>query len=170
MDVVERCAQLIRFDTTNRGGGDSEGEREAAEFVAAELTAAGAEPTLLERKPRRTNVIARVAGSSPELPPVLVQAHLDVVPAQASDWDVDPFSAHISDGYLWGRGAVDMKDMVAELLTVVAGWHAEGRQPRRDVVLAFAADEEDAGDYGAHWLVSEHPDLFRDCAAAIGES
>src|SRR6201999_2527742 len=105
----------------NRGGGDSEGEREAAEFVAAELSAAGVEPTLLERKPRRTNVIARVEGSDPMLPPVLVQAHLDVVPAQAADWDVDPFAGEIRDGYLWGRGAVDMKDMVAGVLTTVAG-------------------------------------------------
>ncbi|MFC0435489.1 M20/M25/M40 family metallo-hydrolase [Kutzneria buriramensis] len=170
MDVVERCARLIRFDTTNRGGGDSEGEREAAEFVAAELSAAGVEPTLLERKPRRTNVIARVEGSDPALPPLLVQAHLDVVPAQAADWDVHPFSGELRDGYLWGRGAVDMKDMVANLLTVVAGWQARGSRPRRDVVLAFVADEEDAGDYGAHWLVAEHADLFRDCVAAIGES
>jgi acetylornithine deacetylase/succinyl-diaminopimelate desuccinylase-like protein len=170
MDVVELCAQLVGIDTTNRGGGDSEGEREAAEFVAERLSDAGVEPTLLERKPRRTNVIARVAGSDPTLPALLVQTHLDVVPARAEDWSVDPFAGEVRDGYLWGRGAVDMKDMCAGVLATVAGWHAEGRRPRRDVVLTFVADEEDAGEYGAHWLVTEHAGLFEGCAAAIGES
>ncbi|AHH97679.1 M20/M25/M40 family metallo-hydrolase [Kutzneria albida] len=168
--VEQLCSELIRFDTTNRGRGDSEGEREAAEYVAAHLAAAGLEPTLLELKPRRTNVIARVSGSEPGLEPLLVHAHLDVVPAEPADWAVHPFSGEVRDGYVWGRGAVDMKDMVAMLLHVLADWHAQGRGPRRDVVLAFVADEEDNGDYGAHWLVAEHPELFADCGAAISES
>ena len=165
-----RCAHLIRFDTTNRGGGDAEGERAAALFVAALLDSAGASPVLLERTPGRSNVVGRVAGRDPSLPAVLVQAHLDVVPADPVDWSVSPFSGEIRDGYVWGRGATDMKDMVAMVLTVLAGWAEGGRRPARDVVVAFVADEEDAGEDGADWLVAAHPSLFDGCAAAIGES
>lgn len=168
--VEELCAQLIRFDTTNLGGGSSEGEREAAEFVAAHLSAAGLAPTVLERSPRRSNVVARVAGSDPSLAPLLVHAHLDVVPADPAEWTVPPFAGEIRDGFVWGRGAVDMKDMCATLLTVLHRWFAQGRGPRRDIVLAFVADEEDNGAWGAHWLVEEHRSLFDGCAAAIGES
>ncbi len=168
--VEELCAQLIRFDTTNLGGGESEGEREAAEFVAAHLAAAGLEPTILERSPRRSNVLARVAGADPSLPPLLVHAHLDVVPADPAEWTVPPFAGEIRDGFVWGRGAVDMKDMCATVLTVLHRWAGQGRGPRRDIVLAFVADEEDRGDWGAHWLVAEHAGLFDGIAAAIGES
>ncbi|WNV86608.1 M20/M25/M40 family metallo-hydrolase [Umezawaea sp. Da 62-37] len=169
-DVVDLCASLIRIDTTNRGGGDAVGEREAAEFVAGHLSALGVEPTLLEPAPRRTNVVARVPGSDPALPALLVQAHLDVVPADPTEWTVHPFSGELRDGYLWGRGAVDMKDMVAMVLSVLTTWSREGRGPRRDVVLAFVADEEDQGEFGAQWLVDHHQTLFADCAAAISES
>jgi acetylornithine deacetylase/succinyl-diaminopimelate desuccinylase-like protein len=168
--VADLCRTLIRFDTTNRGNGDAEGERAAAEFVAETLGAAGVETTVLEREPGRSNVIARIPGTEPDLPAVLVQGHLDVVPAVARDWSVPPFAGEISDGYLYGRGAVDMKDTVSAVLQVVRDWAAEGRRPRRDVVLAFLADEEDQGYYGAKWLVDEHPGLFDGCAAAIGES
>ena len=99
-----------------------------------------------------------------------MHAHLDVVPADAGEWSVDPFAGEIRDGYVWGRGAVDMKDMCAMLLSVLHRWAADGRAPRRDIVFAFVADEEDRGLYGAHWLVDEHPGLFTGCAAAIGES
>ena len=169
-DVVDLCASLIRFDTTNRGSGDAKGERKAAEFVAAHLSALGIAPTVLERTPGRTNVVARVTGSDPSLPPLLVQAHLDVVPADPAEWSVHPFSGEVRDGFLWGRGAVDMKDMVAMVLSVLSTWSREGRLPVRDIVLAFVADEEDQGVDGAHWLVAEHPHLFADCAAAISES
>jgi acetylornithine deacetylase/succinyl-diaminopimelate desuccinylase-like protein len=168
--VEELCAQLIRFDTTNRGRGDSAGEREAAEFVAGHLDGAGLEPAILERTPRRSNVVTRVAGSDPSLAPLLVHAHLDVVPADPAEWTVPPFAGEIRDGFVWGRGAVDMKDMCANLLTVLARWAAEGRGPRRDIVLAFVADEEDNGEWGAHWLIEEHRSLFDGVAAAIGES
>jgi acetylornithine deacetylase/succinyl-diaminopimelate desuccinylase-like protein len=168
--VEELCAQLIRFDTTNLGGGESEGEREAAEYVASHLSTAGLEPELLERSPRRSNVLTRVPGSDPSLPPLLVHAHLDVVPADAAEWTVAPFAGEIRDGFVWGRGAVDMKDMCATLLTVVHRWAADGRGPRRDLVLAFVADEEDNGLWGAHWLVDEHRSRFDGVAAAIGES
>jgi acetylornithine deacetylase/succinyl-diaminopimelate desuccinylase-like protein len=168
--VEELCAQLIRFDTTNLGDGDSAGEREAAEFVAAQLSTAGVAPTLLERAPRRSNVLARVTGSDPSLAPLLVHAHLDVVPADPAEWSVPPFAGEIRDGHVWGRGAVDMKDMCATVLSVLQRWSAESRRPRRDIVLAFVADEEDRGEWGAHWLVEEHPSLFEGVAAAIGES
>ncbi|MFF5990801.1 M20/M25/M40 family metallo-hydrolase [Prauserella flavalba] len=169
-DTVELCARLIRFDTTNHGNGDSEGEREAAEFVAGVLAAAGVESRTYESAPRRANVVARVAGEDPSLPALLVQGHLDVVPADAADWSVHPFSGEVRDGFLWGRGAVDMKDFCAMVLSVVHSLAATGRRPRRDLVLAFVADEEDQGGYGAHWLTAKHPELFADCAAAISES
>ncbi|GAB2971580.1 M20/M25/M40 family metallo-hydrolase [Amycolatopsis acidiphila] len=165
-DVVDLCARLVRFDTTNRGHGDSEGEREAAEFVAGVLSGAGVEPKVLESAPRRANVLARVPGTDPSLPALLVQGHLDVVPADAADWSVHPFSGEVRDGCLWGRGAVDMKDFCAMVLSLVA----EGLRPRRDLVLAFVADEEDRGEWGAHWLAAEHREYFEGCAAAISES
>jgi len=169
-NVEELCAQLIRFDTTNLGGGEGNGERAAAEFVAAHLADAGLEPTILERAPRRSNVLTRVRGADPSLAPLLIHAHLDVVPADPAEWSVPPFAGEIRDGFVWGRGAVDMKDMCATVLTVLHRWAAEGRGPRRDIVLAFVADEEDNGEWGAHWLVEEHPGLFDGVAAAIGES
>ncbi|QUF05055.1 M20/M25/M40 family metallo-hydrolase [Actinosynnema pretiosum subsp. pretiosum] len=169
-DVVDLCAALLRIDTTNRGRGDAEGEREAAEFVAAHLEGCGVGATLVEPAPRRTSVLARVPGGDPSLPAVLVQAHLDVVPADASEWSVPPFAGVQEGGFLWGRGAVDMKDMVAMTLAVVGEWARTGRRPRRDVVLAFVADEEDRGDLGAHWLVQHHRDHFTGVAAAISES
>ncbi|WP_033287930.1 M20/M25/M40 family metallo-hydrolase [Amycolatopsis jejuensis] len=165
-DVVELCADLIRFDTTNHGGGESAGEREAAEYVAEFLGRYGVSARIFESAPRRSNVVARIPGTDPGLPALLVQGHLDVVPADAADWSVPPFSGEVRDGYLWGRGAVDMKDFCAMVLAAVAS----GLRPRRDLVLAFVADEEDRGDFGAHWLVKEHPGLFEGCAAAISES
>jgi acetylornithine deacetylase/succinyl-diaminopimelate desuccinylase-like protein len=167
--AVELCARLIRFDTTNRGGGDCNGEREAAEFVAGELAASGLDPELVEPAPRRANVVARVAGTDPRLPALLVHGHLDVVPADAAHWSVPPFAGEVRDGYLWGRGAVDMKDTCAAVLSVLRSWAARGVAPRRDLVLAFVADEEDNGEHGADWLVAKRPELFDGCAAAIGE-
>ena len=168
--AAELCARLIRFDTSNFGGGDAHGERAAAEHTAGLLADAGLEPTLLERTPGRANVIARVCGRDPLLPAVLVQAHLDVVPADPAGWTVPPFAGEIRDGYVWGRGATDMKDMCATVLTVLREWARTGRRPARDVVVAFVADEEDTGEDGARWLVREHAEEFAGCAAAISES
>lgn len=165
-NVVEICADLLRFDTTNHGGGSSAGERDAAEYVAAFLDGIGIASKILELAPGRSNVIARIPGTDPSLPALLVQGHLDVVPADAADWSVPPFSGEVRDGFLWGRGATDMKDFVAMILAALAS----GVRPRRDVVLAFVADEEDSGEFGAHWLVAEHPSLFEGCVAAISES
>lgn len=165
-NVVEICADLLRFDTTNHGGGSSAGERDAAEYVAAFLDGIGIASKILELAPGRSNVIARIPGTDPSLPALLVQGHLDVVPADAADWSVPPFSGEVRDGFLWGRGATDMKDFVAMILAALAS----GVRPRRDVVLAFVADEEDSGEFGAHWLVADHPSLFEGCVAAISES
>jgi acetylornithine deacetylase/succinyl-diaminopimelate desuccinylase-like protein len=166
--VVELCSQLIRFDTSNYGGGESAGEREAAEFAAAQLPAY--QPVLLEAAPRRTNLVVRVPGADRSAPALLVHGHLDVVPAVAQEWTVPPFSGEVRDGYLWGRGAVDMKDMCAMVLSVVRSWPARGVMPRRDVVVALVADEEVTGELGAQWLVSEHPSLFEGCVIGISET
>jgi acetylornithine deacetylase/succinyl-diaminopimelate desuccinylase-like protein len=168
-EVTRFAADLIRIDTTNRGGGDGR-ERPAAEYVAAALAEAGVEPVLLESAPGRANVVARVAGREPGGPALLLHGHLDVVPADPSSWTVHPFAGEIRDGVLWGRGAVDMKNADAVLLAVVSQWARAGVRPGRDVVLAFTADEEDTAEFGARWLVERHPELFEGCTEAIGES
>jgi acetylornithine deacetylase/succinyl-diaminopimelate desuccinylase-like protein len=167
--VAGLTSDLIRFDTTNRGGGDCR-ERPAAEYVATWLADAGHRPVLLESAPGRSNVVTRIEGSEPGRDALLVHGHLDVVPAQAAEWSVPPFSGEIRDGVVWGRGAVDMKGTVAMVLDVVAAWSRQGRRPRRDIVLAFTADEEDTARFGAGFLVDRHPDLFEGCTEAIGES
>ncbi|HEX6337817.1 MAG TPA: M20/M25/M40 family metallo-hydrolase [Jiangellaceae bacterium] len=168
-EVVSLTSELIRLDTSNYGDG-SGSERSAAEYVATQLADAGIEATLLESAPGRANVVARVAGRSPSLPALLVHGHLDVVPAVAGDWSVHPFSGEVRDGVVWGRGAVDMKNMVAMMLAVARRWSREGRTPQRDVVFAFTADEEDSAAAGADWLVREHADLFEGCTEGISES
>jgi acetylornithine deacetylase/succinyl-diaminopimelate desuccinylase-like protein len=171
-DAARFAADLIRLDTTNRGGGDAR-ERPAAEYVAARLAEAGLEPVLLESAPGRANVVARLsgAGSGPDdHGALLLHGHLDVVPADPAAWSVPPFSGEIRDGVLWGRGAVDMKNADAVLLALVSQWARDGVRPRRDLVLAFTADEEDTGKFGAQWLVERHPELFEGCTEAIGES
>ncbi|MET9465244.1 M20/M25/M40 family metallo-hydrolase [Streptomyces sp. NPDC006544] len=168
-EVVEFTSGLIRIDTTNRGGGDCR-ERPAAEYVAERLAAAGLEPELLERTPGRTNVVARIAGTDPAAPALLVHGHLDVVPAEAADWTVHPFSGEIRDGVVWGRGAVDMKNTDAMVLAVVRAWARAGVRPRRDIVIAYTADEEDSAVDGAGFLADHHPHLFEGCTEGIGES
>ena len=168
-EVVDLCRDLIRIDTTNNGDQSGPGERRAAEYVADKLAEVGLEPRILESEPRRASVVARVAGEDPGRPALLVHGHLDVVPADAADWKADPFSGEIADGCVWGRGAVDMKDMDAMMLAVTRQRLREGRRPPRDLVLAFLADEEAGGAYGARWLVDNHPELFEGCTEAIGE-
>jgi acetylornithine deacetylase/succinyl-diaminopimelate desuccinylase-like protein len=168
-EAVRFAADLIRLDTTNHGGGDGR-EREAAEYVAERLAEAGLDPALLEAAPGRSNVVARVPGTDQGAGALLVHGHLDVVPADPDAWSVHPFSGEIKQDVLWGRGAVDMKNADAVALAVVRGWARTGRRPRRDIVLAFTADEEDTASYGARWLVERHPDLFEGCTEAVGES
>jgi acetylornithine deacetylase/succinyl-diaminopimelate desuccinylase-like protein len=168
-EAVTFTSELIRIDTTNRGGGEGH-ERPAAEYVAERLAEAGIEPQLLEKAPGRTNVVARIAGSDPGADALLVHGHLDVVPAEPSEWSVHPFSGEIRDGVVWGRGAVDMKNADAIVLAVVRAWARAGVRPRRDIVLAFTADEEDSADYGSGFLTEEHPGLFEGCTQGISES
>jgi acetylornithine deacetylase/succinyl-diaminopimelate desuccinylase-like protein len=160
---------LIRFDTTNYGEGRSKGEADAAEYLAARLTAMGLEPQMFESDPGRVSVVARVEGAEPAKPALVVHGHTDVVPAQPDNWSVDPFEGVIKDGLLWGRGAVDMKDMDAMIVTALGDILGSGRQPARDLVIAFFADEEAGGDYGAHYLVETHPELFAGATEAISE-
>ncbi|WP_335937975.1 M20/M25/M40 family metallo-hydrolase [Streptomyces sp. PTD5-9] len=168
-EVVTFTSELIRIDTTNRGGGDCR-ERPAAEYVAERLAAAGLEPALLERTPGRTNVVARIEGADPSADALLVHGHLDVVPAEAADWSVHPFSGEIRDGVVWGRGAIDMKNMDAMVLAVVRAWARTGVRPRRDIVIAYTADEEASADDGSGFLADRHAALFEGCTEGISES
>jgi acetylornithine deacetylase/succinyl-diaminopimelate desuccinylase-like protein len=168
-EVVRFTSDLIRFDTTNRGGGDCQ-ERPAAEYAAERLAEAGIEPTLLERTPGRTNVVARIEGTDPSADALLVHGHLDVVPAEAGDWSVHPFSGEIRDGVVWGRGAVDMKNMDAMILAVARTWARQGVRPRRDVVIAFTADEEASAEDGSGFLADRHAALFEGCTEGVSES
>ncbi|WP_329165218.1 M20/M25/M40 family metallo-hydrolase [Streptomyces sp. NBC_01717] len=169
-DTIDHCSRLIRFDTSNYGGGDSRGEREAAEWVAEVLADAGYAPQVLESEPRRASTVVRIPGADALAPALLVHGHLDVVPAEPSDWSFDPFSGEVTDGAVRGRGALDMKDMDAMMLACATGFARTGTRPPRDIVMAFVADEEDTGAYGAGFLVDKHPGLFEGVTAAISES
>ena len=166
-EVVQLCQELIRIDTSNYGTDDGPGERKAAEHVAALLAEVGIEPEIHESEPGRASVIARWGGTQGD--PLLLHGHLDVVPADADDWQVHPFSGEIRDGYVWGRGAVDMKDFDAMLLSVVRARQRAGVVPERPMVLCFTADEEAGGHKGAEYLVDHHRDQLADCTEAIGE-
>ncbi|MFI6710402.1 M20/M25/M40 family metallo-hydrolase [Nonomuraea sp. NPDC050478] len=169
LEVADLCVELIRVDSSNYGDGSGPGERAAAEVVMARLAEVGIEATYLESAPGRGNVITRVEGTDPSLPALLVHGHLDVVPANAADWTVDPFSGEVRDGYIWGRGAVDMKDMDAMMLAVLRQLTRDGRRPRRDLVFAWLADEEAGGTFGAKYLTKHHPGLFEGVTEAISE-
>ncbi|HEY2173711.1 MAG TPA: M20/M25/M40 family metallo-hydrolase [Mycobacteriales bacterium] len=169
-EVVELCSDLIRIDTTNTGDPDTtQGERTAAEYVAAKLEEVGLSTTLLESEPGRASVVTRIEGEDRSRPALLLHGHLDVVPADPAEWSVHPFSGEERDGYLWGRGAIDMKDMDAMILALARQWMRDGRKPPRDLVLAFVADEEHGGRKGARYLVDNHADLFADATEAISE-
>jgi acetylornithine deacetylase/succinyl-diaminopimelate desuccinylase-like protein len=170
-EVVGLASRLIRIDTTNTGDAATlAGERVAAEWVAEQLAEVGYETTYVESGARgRGNVVARLAGADPSRGALLVHGHLDVVPAQASDWTLHPFSGEVADGYLWGRGAVDMKDMVAMTLAVARQFKRDGTVPPRDLIFAFLADEEAGGFFGAKWLVEHRPELFEGATEAISE-
>src|SRR5262249_19508767 len=168
-EVVGLASDLIRIDTTNMGDDSGPGERKAAEYVAGLLAEIGLEPTVLESRKNRTSVVTRIEGEDPSRPALLIHGHLDVAPFDHADWRVHPLSGEIAEECVWGRGAVDMKDMDAMVLAVFRQRLREGRKPPRDVVLAFLADEEAGGTHGAGWLVENHPDLFDGVTEAIGE-
>src|SRR3982750_230342 len=166
----ELLSCLIQIDTTNTGDTrTSAGERAAAEWVACKLADVGIESQICESEPGRASLVARIEGEDGSRPPLLVHGHLDVVPADPAEWSVHPFSGEERNGYIWGRGAVDMKDMDAMVLALVRDWARTGVRPPRDVVLAFVADEEAGGKLGARFLVDEHPGCFENCTEAISE-
>jgi acetylornithine deacetylase/succinyl-diaminopimelate desuccinylase-like protein len=164
-EVATLLSQLIQINTSN----PTHPERPAAEWVASQLGEVGIESEIVESERGRASVLARVEGQDPSRAPLLIHGHLDVVPAQAQEWTVDPFGGEIRDGLVWGRGAVDMKDMDAMTLAVIREWRRTGTKPPRDIVLAFVADEEAGGTLGAHYLVDHRPDFFADCTEAISE-
>jgi len=172
-EVVGIARDLMRIDTSNYGDDPRSQERDAAEYVAGLLSDVGLEVELVESAPRRTSVFARIAGEDRNRSALLLHGHLDVVPADASDWAHPPFAAEIveEDGeqMVWGRGAIDMKDMDAMILSVVRDRLRSGRKPPRDIVLSFLADEEAGGLFGSHWLVEHRPDLFEGVTDAVGE-
>ena len=168
-EAVEFCRKLIQIDTTNYGGNKGAGEREAADYVASLFEEVGLETKIYESAPGRANVVTRLAGSDSTLSALVVHGHLDVVPAIAEEWSVDPFGAEIIDGMIWGRGAVDMKNMDAMIIAAVRHLRRENIVPPRDLIIAFFADEEAGGEYGAGWMVEHHPELFAGAGEAISE-
>src|SRR6476646_8897545 len=166
-EVTQICRDLIRIDTPNFGDQPGPGERKAAEHVASLLDEVGIESELWEAEPGRTNVLARWGGTTGD--PILVHGHLDVVPADAEDWQLHPFSGEVHDGQVWGRGAVDMKDFDAMLLSTVRARARAGVMPDRPLVLCFTADEEAGGTKGAGPLVEAKREWFEDCTYAVGE-
>lgn len=172
-EAVRFTRELIRIDTTNFGGDDpatwGKGESEAAEHVVALLREVGLEPTVIESAPGRPSVFVTIPGEDRTRGGLILHGHLDVVPAKAEDWSVDPFGAEIIDGMIHGRGAVDMKDMVAMILAVARHLARTGQVPPRDLMFAFFADEENGSVWGAQWLVENHPEIFDGMTEAISE-
>jgi acetylornithine deacetylase/succinyl-diaminopimelate desuccinylase-like protein len=168
-EVVRICQELIRIDSTNYGDGSGPGERKAAEYVMGQLTEVGLDPLYVESQAGRASVLVRVEGKDRTRAGLAVHGHLDVVPANADDWQVDPFEAEVRDGCVWGRGAVDMKDMDAMVLANLRHLARSGITPPRDLVFAFFADEEAGGALGSHWVVDHHPEVFEGVSEAISE-
>ena len=167
-DVVGICQKLIQIPSVNFGEGIGN-EKEIAIYVSDFLNKYGIENQIIDSAPNRSNVIARINGVDRSRPALVLHGHLDTVPANADDWKHDPWSGEIIDGEIWGRGAVDMKDMDAMILAVVADWKRSGYTPPRDIVLAFFADEEAGSLFGSRWLVENRPELFENCSEAISE-
>jgi acetylornithine deacetylase/succinyl-diaminopimelate desuccinylase-like protein len=168
-EVVRICRDLIRIDSSNYGDGSGPGERACAEYVMGELAEVGLDPRYVESAPGRGNVLVRIEGSDRSRPGLAVHGHLDVVPANSDDWQVDPFAAEVHDGCIWGRGAIDMKDMDAMILANIRHLARSGIKPPRDLVFCFFADEEAGGVLGSHWVVDNHPRVFEGVTEAISE-
>ncbi|MCF8521464.1 MAG: M20/M25/M40 family metallo-hydrolase [Candidatus Planktophila sp.] len=168
LETVRICQDLIRIPSVNYGDGKGD-EKDIAHYVVASLAEVGIESKIYESAPGRCNVIANIAGADESRPGLVLHGHLDVVPANAEDWSVDPFGAVIKDGMVWGRGAVDMKNMDAMMLATVRSWTRRGYVPPRRIVLAFFADEEAGSLFGSRWMVAKHPEVFAGCSEAISE-
>lgn len=167
-ETIRICQELIRIPSVNYGEGKGD-ERAVADYVVKSLAEVGIAATTYESAPNRVNVVAKIAGSDSNRPGLVVHGHIDVVPAEAKDWSVDPFSGEIKDGFIWGRGAVDMKNVDAMILAIVRKWAREGYLPPRDIVLAFFADEEAGSEYGSRYMTANHPEVFAGCSEAVSE-
>jgi acetylornithine deacetylase/succinyl-diaminopimelate desuccinylase-like protein len=167
-EAVAICQDLIRIPSVNYGEGKGD-ERAVAEYVVASLSEVGISAEIFESAPNRCSVIARIPGSDVDRPGLVLHGHLDVVPANAQDWQVDPFSGEIRDGSIWGRGAVDMKNVDAMILAIVRNWSRTGYQPPRNILLAFFADEEAGSNFGSRFMTREHPEVFAGYSEAISE-
>ena len=167
-ETITLCQEMIRIPSVNYGEGRGD-EKAMAEYVASKLAEVGIKSELIETAPNRVNVVAKIEGSDKSRPGLVLHGHIDVVPANADDWSVDPFSGEIKDGFIWGRGAVDMKDMDAMILATVRMWQRVGYKPPRNILLAFFADEEAGSDYGSRWLVKNRPELFNGYSEAVSE-
>jgi len=170
-EVVQLCSDLIRIPSVNTGDPATigDGEARAARYIQAKLEEVGYTTAYAESVPGRGNVVCRLPGADPDRGALLVHGHVDVVPADPTEWQVDPFSGAVQDGYVWGRGAVDMKDMVAMTLAVAREYRRTGFVPPRDLIFCFMSDEEAGGLYGAQWLVDHHPEWFAGATEAISE-
>jgi len=167
-ETIRICQELIRFPSVNYGEGKGD-ERAIAAYVVESLAEVGIKATSYESAPNRVNVVAKIKGSDSSRAGLVVHGHIDVVPAEAKDWSVDPFSGEIKDGFIWGRGAVDMKNVDAMILAIVRKWAREGYVPPRDIVLAFFADEEAGSEYGSRYMTANHPEVFAGCSEAVSE-
>ena len=167
-DAIKICQELIQIPSVNYGDGKGD-EKAVSEYVVKSLAEVGIKADIYESAPNRCNVIARIEGSDTNRPGLVLHGHIDVVPAAADEWQVDPFSGVIKDGAIWGRGAVDMKNMDAMILAVVRHWARNGIKPPRNIVLAFFADEEAGSIFGSRYMVKEHPEVFKGCSEAISE-
>ena len=168
-ETARIARDLIRFDTSNWGNGRANSETEAARYVGDFLESLGLEVEYIDSAPGRTSVITRIPGANTELPALVVHGHLDVVPVDPAHWSVDPFAGEIRDGMLWGRGAVDMKNMDAMILTAVAEILRAGDKPNRELIIAFFSDEENGGVFGSHHIATHRPELFDGATEAISE-
>jgi acetylornithine deacetylase/succinyl-diaminopimelate desuccinylase-like protein len=167
-EAIRICQDLIRIPSVNFGEGRGD-EEAVAKYIVTSLAEVGIDAKIYESAPKRCNVIARIKGRNPDKPGLVVHGHIDVVPANAADWSVDPFSGEIKDGCIWGRGAVDMKNVDAMILAIVRDWAQRGYVPERDIVLAFFADEEAGMTFGSRWMTANHPEVFAGCTEAISE-
>ncbi len=167
-EAIRICQELIRIPSVNFGEGKGD-EEAVAKYIVASLAEVGIDAKIYESAPKRCNVIARIKGRNPDKPGLVVHGHIDVVPANAADWSIDPFAGEIKDGCIWGRGAVDMKNVDAMILAIVRDWAQRGYAPERDIVLAFFADEEAGMTFGSRWMTANHPEVFAGCTEAISE-
>ena len=168
VDCVELLQSMIRIPSYNHGEGNGD-EKAMADYVSAKLLEVGIESELFESAANRVNVVARIAGTDISRPGLVVHGHIDVVPADAKDWSCDPLSGELKDGFIWGRGAVDMKDGCAQFLAVVRAWARAGYKPPRNILLIFFADEEAGSVFGSRWMVKNHSDIFAGYSEAISE-